>query len=50
VTQGGELLAWETSADAWIKQLCARVGRPLTRPERDRYLTSLSDGITACGG
>ncbi|MEU9351630.1 TIR domain-containing protein [Streptomyces griseoloalbus] len=49
VTQGGELLAWETSADAWIKQLCARVGRPLTQPERDRYLTSLSDGITACG-
>ncbi|MFI8303841.1 toll/interleukin-1 receptor domain-containing protein [Streptomyces sp. NPDC085927] len=49
VTQGGEMLAWDTSADAWTKQLCARVGRTLTESERNRYLTSLSDGNTACG-
>ncbi|GGY94443.1 WD40 repeat domain-containing protein [Streptomyces poonensis] len=49
VTEGGELLSWDTSPDAWIERLCDRVGRTLTEPERSRYLTSLSDGITACG-
>ncbi|MFE0927047.1 toll/interleukin-1 receptor domain-containing protein [Streptomyces mutabilis] len=47
-TEGGELMSWDTSPDAWAERLCDRVGRPLTSSERARYLTSLSDGITAC--
>ncbi|WP_405735578.1 TIR domain-containing protein [Streptomyces sp. NBC_00028] len=47
-TEGGELLSWATTVDAWTKEVCARVGRPLTGAERTRYLTSLSDGHTAC--
>ncbi|MFF9329642.1 toll/interleukin-1 receptor domain-containing protein [Streptomyces sp. NPDC014776] len=50
VTENGELLSWDTSIDAWITSLCKRVGRTLTGAERARYLTSLSDGYTACAG
>ncbi|MGC0410293.1 WD40 repeat protein [Streptomyces sp. SAI-195] len=48
-TEGGEIMSWDVSVDAWTKQLCARAGRRLTETERDRYLTSISEGHTACG-
>ncbi|MFJ5264415.1 toll/interleukin-1 receptor domain-containing protein [Streptomyces sp. NPDC088387] len=48
ITEGGSLLSWDTSADAWIKAVCDRVGRPLTEVERTRYLTSISRGPTPC--
>ncbi|PBC81233.1 WD40 repeat [Streptomyces sp. 2224.1] len=48
ITEGGEVLSWDTSVDAWIKTLCDRVGRRLTEPERTRYLTPVSNGYTAC--
>ncbi len=49
ITEGGEVLSWDTSIDAWIKELCGRVGRRLTKAERARYLTSLSRKYVACG-
>jgi WD40 repeat protein len=48
VTEGGELLSWDTSVTTWAEELCARVGRRLTDAERSRYLTSVSDDHTAC--
>ncbi|WP_037859378.1 toll/interleukin-1 receptor domain-containing protein [Streptomyces sp. NRRL S-340] len=48
-TEGGEVLTWDTSADAWIAALCGRVGRSLTPAERARYLTAVSRTHTACG-
>ncbi|MEU6374384.1 TIR domain-containing protein [Streptomyces sp. NPDC046909] len=48
VTEGGELLSWDTSVAAWSEELCARAGRRLSDAERSRYLTSLSDDDTAC--
>ncbi|WP_461032737.1 toll/interleukin-1 receptor domain-containing protein [Streptomyces mayteni] len=47
-SEGGELLTWDTSVDAWIESICERVGRRLTDAERDRYLTSVARGHTAC--
>ncbi|MEU2385778.1 TIR domain-containing protein [Streptomyces sp. NPDC012461] len=47
-TEGGEIMSWDVSVDAWIDSLCSRVGRHLTQAERERYLTDLSDDRTAC--
>ncbi|MBQ0984693.1 TIR domain-containing protein [Streptomyces sp. F63] len=49
ITEGGEVLSWDTSVTTWIRQLCDRVGRRLTEAERARYLTAVSRGHTACG-
>lgn len=49
ITEGGEVLSWDTSINTWIKELCDRVGRRLTEAERARYLTAISRRHTACG-
>lgn len=48
ITEGGEILSWDTSVNTWIKEVCDRVGRHLTEAERSRYLTAISREHTAC--
>lgn len=48
ITEGGEVLSWDTSVTIWTKELSDRVGRRLTEAERTRYLTAVSRGHTAC--
>ncbi|WP_247612960.1 toll/interleukin-1 receptor domain-containing protein [Streptomyces galbus] len=47
-TEGGQLLSWDMTTDAWIKGLCDRVSRQLSPAERSRYLTSVSGNYRAC--